>query len=462
MDLYLKVNHDTWSAKNKIEQTESNFSAADPSIDFNNEGEVLLSYCEFISPASTSQVGGIFISKSLDGGLTWQPAIKVMDIDDDPQKRALDRPWIRVDRSGGENDGNIYITSMNAKGEKIPPYNPYLHRSYDDGDTWESFKYLDTINYLVGNWIGQPMPTPDVSSDGTFHAIYPSFVYSQNHSAQYIHVSSIDGGNTLTHASAFTVEANTSGDSLSKKSYLLRVNPTNPQNLVFFHISTSYIDNDVLMRESNDGGINWAEEQRINDDPIGNNRMQDLVWAEFNQRGDLLVAWRDRRNSEDSTFTTASEIWGAVRWKDSLAFAENFKISDNLVPYDTILGASSGNDFMCVQFSNDTAYAVWGANATGALNIWFQKIILSGTEAVIEKAKNLNHSLIYPNPTSELVNILAQKNISSIELFDSNGALIETYYKNSFSVAHLSAGAYYMNIIYDDKSIEKRELIIKK
>ena len=49
-------------------------------------------------------------------------------------------------------------------------------------------------------------------------------------------------------------------------------------------------DIDVFMSESFDEGAIWTSGIRINDDPIANNRMQDLLWADFDVNGNLVVS----------------------------------------------------------------------------------------------------------------------------------------------------------------------------
>ena len=79
------------------------------------------------------------------------------------------------------------------------------------------------------------------------------------------------------------------------------------------HLDLIHGDIDVFLRESMDEGKTWSNATRINDDPISNNRMQDLIWGDFDSDGDLIVSWRDRRNGTDSTFQTDSEIWATFR-----------------------------------------------------------------------------------------------------------------------------------------------------
>jgi hypothetical protein len=210
-------------------------------------------------------------------------------------------------------------------------------------------------------------------------------------------------------------------DSLAKKGYLLLSNPSNADHLAFFWLLNNYGDADLFFWESYNSGSSWTTPVRINDDPIGNNRVQDLLWADFDHDGDLVVTWRDRRNATDTTFTTSSEIWGAFRHKDSTHFARNFLISNVQASYDTIL-ANPGNDFMCVKITNDTLNAVWGDIRNGHLNIYFQRMlpggIISSTQQLSsEKVPILN---ISPNPASNFIKV-GTKGIKQLTIFDSFG-----------------------------------------
>ncbi len=414
----------TWSHMNSISHTNAAYGSADPSIDFDNSGNVFLSYIDYSSSLGS---GAVYVVKSTDGGLNWGTSVEVINTQSDASKYPIDRPWISIDRSGGVNDGNIYITTMPPKvfGIIPPPYHPYFMFSSNGGNSFSTWQYLDSTNWLVGNTIPQPMPTNCVSSNGTFHAIYPSYLISQSFFARYIIASSSDSGNSFTYN---TVLNSTSGisDTLAKKGYLLRSNPADANHLAFFYLDITHGDIDIFMRESFDEGVNWTSPIRINDDPIANNRMQDLVWADFDHDGDLVVSWRDRRNGTDSTYTTSSEIMAAVRDKDSTSFSANFQISDNSVAYDSIL-AYAGNDFMCIKLVDDTLSAIWGDTRNEKLNIWFQRMSLTGLIYSTQQisSENTPHIRIFPNPTTTIVYV-ESINIKKVTVYDIGGNKIIT------------------------------------
>jgi hypothetical protein len=444
----------TWSSLNSIPHTNAMYGSADPSLAFDNSGNVFLSFIDF---NKNSDSGAVFVVKSSDGGLTWGNPVEVINANSDTQK-PIDRPWISIDTSGGINDGNIYINSMppNVFGYLPPPYHPYFISSTDGCNSFNQWKYLDTTNWLAGNLIRSPMATNCVSSNGTFYAIYPSYVYSQNPLAQFIVASSSDAGHSFSYHTVFSSTTNVS-DTLAKKGYLILSDPTNSDHLVFAYLDIPYGDIDVFICESFDAGVSWGNPIRVNDDSISNNRMQDLLWGDFDNDGDIVFTWRDRRNGTDSTYETAYEIWGAYKNKDSVNFSSNFRISDTLIAYDTIL-AYSGNDFMCVKLTNDTLNAVWGDTRNGKLNIWFQRMQVNNNITSIYQKHNeeINVVNIYPNPTSSMFTIEG-KDIKNILIYNALGEVVGEYGKtNLIDLSHFANGNYFIKIKTKNGIVSKK------
>jgi len=450
----------SWSETVSIPHAQAFFTSADPCLDFDDQGNVYLSYVDYNAFLDS---GAVYIAKSIDGGLSWNSPVEVIDAYADGEQYPIDRPWMSIDRSGGPQNGNIYITTMSPKafGPVFPPYHPYVTISTDGGESFEPWQYLDTAGWLSGNIISQPMPSNVVSADGTFHAVYPSFVLTQSLLPKYFIASSTDGGGSFdyheVHATSETLQ-----DSLAKTGYLLRANPADDNHLAFFYLGVTHGDADIFMKESADAGVTWSDELRLNDDPIANNRMQDLVWADFDIDGGLVVSWRDRRNASDSTYTVATEIWATYRDSDSLDFSPNFRIADQSVPHDSIL-TGSGNDFMCIKLANDTLNAVWGDTRDGRLNIWFQRMSADG---VITSIQELSSEVrptfsIYPNPVAELLTIESE-GLSRVRVIDTLGreVLNQADFKNArrvqLDVSSLPQGEFYIEVSNEQgRSTEK-------
>ena len=415
----------TWSAAVELPHTASNYSSADPSIDFNQNGDVYACYIDFTG-TDPPVTGGVYLCRSTDGGLTWNPPTEVIDTNYDGTKWPIDRPWLVIDRSIGATQGTIYVTTMNLN-RTNPSFNPYLSVSSDNGTSFTT-TYMDAAGWLAGNINPIPMCSPTVTSSGMLYGAYPSYVLTQNLYPQYFMASSNNGGSTFSHTNVLTLTdpIPLSNYPAAKKGYVLINNPANSNHLAFIYLRTINGDLDVYLIETVDAGTNWSIPLRINDDPLGNNRMQDLVWADFDTDGDLVISWRDRRNGTDGSYQTPSEIWASYRHKDSLQFAPNFQITSQTVDYDSVL-ENAGNDFMCIKLQDDALNAVWGDTRNGKLNIWFQSMDVDGTVLYVQQisSEEIPEIFIYPNPAISIVHVESE-DIREVTVYDVNG-------KNLFS-----------------------------
>ena len=431
----------TW--ENPVDLPVVNTNTADPTMAFDNAGKLHLCFIDHLGTSTGTNVGGVYSYISSDGGLSWSNQVKVIDINADGAYQPIDRPWLVYDKSNGPNAGNLYLTTKTVSGGPTPDH-PYFMKSSDGGLSWSPWRYVDTTGWLSG--VPSIMAAPTVSANGTFTSIYPSYVPAQNPFPQYIMAYSEDGGNSFQYKSGISYIPTVSNDS-AKRGYQFISNPINSDHLALLYLAGDSGDFDIFMAETFDFGDNWSNGIRINDDSIGNGALQDLVWASFDADGDVVVCWRDRRNGAGVGYATSSQIFGAVRWKDSLNFSANFLVSDTLTPYNNIL-AEAGNDFLCQQMLDDTLYITWGDTRTGFLNIWFDKIALSS--GVSTGLTSVNHSAfpileVFPNPSDKLVFIdVDDKDLVSIQLYDLNGKLLKTVDQNSFSIEELSNGEYFI------------------
>ena len=402
------------------------YGSADVSMAFKNDGKVYLSYIDYRkSPDS----GGIYVTHSADGGITWSGPVQAYDgLNDDPGKLPIDRPWIAIDNSGTANDGMLYLTSKPAYW--IPPPNrPYLKTSSDSGQTWSTYRYIDTINYLVGNTIIQPMPSPTVSADGALCIAYPSYDPSQSVFGKFFFAKSYSRGATFTYHDLL-VNPPTTTDTNLKLGYKLVANPANANQLCLAGIGNyTTNDPDVLISTTNDGGTTWSNLIRVNDDALGNGKYQDMVWASYGNNGVLCLTWRDRRNGSGTDYMQPSDTYCAVSFDNGATFKPNFRLSNTTVPFDTVL-YKKGNDFMSCQLVNDSINACWGDVRTGKLNIFFAKTSDStGMNAGIVQiaSEDLPTLDVYPNPVSNsviLTNYLFNDAGTKLQITDAAGKIV--------------------------------------
>jgi hypothetical protein len=289
-------------------------------------------------------------------------------------------------------------------------------------------------------------------------AIYPSYEpVIQGPFAHLYIAKSTSAGENINQLDAYSGGGTTISNSYLKKGSLLKSDPSDPNHITYFFLKETSGDADIYFMESFDAGNSWMSQERINQDPLGNGKLQDLVWADFDIDGDLAVCWRDRRNGIGNTYQETTEIYCAIRWKDSINFSPDFAISDTQVAHDVIL-EGKGNDFMNVNFLNDTIYAVWGDVRTGVLSIYMNKIgVNNGSNSIhLISEEALPYFTIYPNPTTDIIYINENQTNDSYKITNENGQQIicgEQFPEAGISVSKFKNGVYYI-YIYCGKQIK--------
>ncbi len=443
----------TWSSPNYLAHDSVGNASADPSLAYDNNGNLYVVYVDYDNTNFTA--GGVYIRKSTDGGITWGASTEAINITDCPNQVCIDRPWIAVDQNG-----TVFITTMNADQPTLvtAPYHPYVVVSNDQGSTFTNPIIMDAPNYLAGSLIKQPMPSPAIGNDGTFYAAYPSYVFTQSVTAQIILAKSTDNATTFSHSIVYNGGGGPQ-DNFAKVGTLLITNPTNANHLVLLSPMDFNGDIDIYMTETTDG-TNWSAPIRINQDGISNGKMQDLVWADFNENGDLAVCWRDRRNGSANGYQTETEIYGTVRFAGNTNFEPDFAVSSQQANHDAVL-ENAGNDFMNVQFRGDTLYALWGDVRTGTLNIFLNKTnIINGNSSTTEVYNEQNILSVYPNPAQNEITITSFEQATNVELYSIDGVFIQKIEQKKLDIQQLKSGKYlikftYKNQQYSTKFVKK-------
>jgi hypothetical protein len=413
----------TWSTTYALPHMGSQYGSADPSLVFDKNG---LLYACYIDYKKSPDSGGIYIARSVDGGLNWDTPSKAYDMYDDGSKKPIDRPWLVIDNSTTANFGTLYITSKPPQWV-APPNRNYFKASSDSGHTWTAIKNIDGGTHLIGNAIAQPMATPAVTTGGKFCAAYPSYVASQNLLPAIYLAQSRDKGQTFDYSTILTTPP-AANDSNYKNGYLLIANPADSNQLVFVSPAATNGDADIMALHSNDGGQTWSSTVRVNDDAIANGKGQDMVWAAYNEQGTLVVTWRDRRDASPNGFWNAGyDFYYATSTDNGQTFSANQKLSSQFIAFDSLL-TSDGNDFMSCVYLADTLYSVWGDTRTGKLNVYFTKtVVSSNTNVGISILEGPDNTLaVFPNPTQSDVTVLVTDEMKGkeIQLLDGSGKIL--------------------------------------
>ncbi|NDC42165.1 MAG: T9SS C-terminal target domain-containing protein [Chitinophagia bacterium] len=409
----------SWSSAAVIPHFSTGYTSADVSLDADHNGNIYLCY---IDHRESPDSGGVFIRRSTDGGLTWGSASRVIDAWADGSKLPLDRPWLAIARKSGATPDTLYVTTKPAPW--VPaPNRPYFMRSWNSGATWTSWQYIDSTGYRVGNFIQAPMASPAIDSAGRFHCAYPTYNPSEATYPRFIMATSGNSTSTFRYDTIMNIRGWGTNDTLAKTGLHLACDPAHNSRMAFTTIGTASSDIDIYCLQSANGGSSWTAPVRVNDDSVGNGKMQDMAWCNYDQQGNLVVAWRDRRRAPGTGYAQAAEVWAAIKWRDSASFSRNFVVSDTLAQYDSIYLYGSGNDFLNVALAQDTLCAVWGDVRTGVLNIWFSRVnARTGSTLTVQQlvSEPLPQAKLYPNPASRLLTVEGD-GLQQLFLFDMAG-----------------------------------------
>ncbi|MBI4946690.1 MAG: T9SS type A sorting domain-containing protein [Bacteroidetes bacterium] len=454
----------TWSTVNPLPHVVTAYTSADVSMAFDKTGLLYLSY---IDSRQAPDSGGVYVVRSSDGGSNWDAPSKAFDAYDVTAKLPIDSPWLVVDNSNTANSGTLYITTKPAPWI-APPNRNYYKVSSDSGHSWSAIANVDGGTHLVGNAIAAPMAAPATTMNGKFCAVYPSYVVSQNILPAYYLAASSDKGQTFSYTTVYAASP-AALDTNCKNGYRLVANPNDSNQMIFLSPTGANGDADIMAFHSNNGGQTWSSPVRVNDDAVGNGKIQDMVWATYNEQGNAAVTWRDRRNSAVNGFWNSDyDFYYAISIDNGQTFSANQKLSSQLVAFDSIL-TQNGNDFMSCVYLSDTLYTVWGDTRNGKMNIYFSKSIASSnTNIGITLLDGEEPSfMIFPNPGNEQMNVVVSDKFigKQITISDESGKEVLTFSaikQNEINISQLKSGIYFLkeksnNNTYTQKFVKQQQ-----
>lgn len=470
MTIKSKVSFDggqTWGNTYNHPHMSPTWGSADVSMGFRKNGTVYLCYIDY---RQTPDSGGVYITHSSNGGISWSAPTRAWNVNtEDPSKLPLDRPWLAVDNSTTTTQGSFYMTTKPAPW--IPaPNRAYLKTSADSGATWNTYRYIDTVNHLIGPSIQAPMAAVCVAADGALCLAYPSYLISQSVFPKIYFAKSYNKGASFQYYDLLVNPIGVPSPNNYKLGYNLVANPNNANQLAACFISNQNGDPDVYITTTNNGGLNWSTPVRVNDDALSNGKAQDLAWVSYSNNNKIVAVWRDKRNGAGTGFYQPSDMYCSVSTNNGTSFLPNIRLSNVSAAHDTIL-TQNGNDFSSCAINNDTVYSAWGDVRTGKLNIYFAKTSVSSGVGIAPILVNKENSSIqfFPNPSDGNVNFkLYDEKIKHVNLTVYNAEGKEVYKtqlehnQNHIQLSSLKNGIYILKCEDSGKIIQQEKIIINK
>ncbi len=367
---------------------------------------------------------GIAVSRSTDGGRTFQPPVLVHA---DPTGATFsDKPWIGVDNTSGPHAGSVYVVwNLDSNTTGSAPI--YFSRSTDGGRSFSKAVEIDGVSprcqfgESVGNDGSRTCDsalgaTPVIGPDGTISVVYayldprlaehdndngqdqgdiqqpgPTVQSSQplltqcralppSHAAHthMLVVRSSDGGQTWSNpavaAEVFDLPFHFSNSCFRNFSLpAFAVDPTHGTLYIAWSDERNG-DADIVLVRSTDNGHHWGAPLRVNDDPVGDGKDQFQPQLAVAPNGVVSVMFFDRRRDPNNLLV---DVYLAQSTDGGLTFHPNVRVTsaasdpsvDAPIPDDgsdvTFFG-----DYQGLAVDNHFAHVFWNDTRTGSQEIF--------------------------------------------------------------------------------------------
>lgn len=307
----------------------------DPSATADANGDLYVAHISSDYNWSTGPASGLFVHKSIDGGMTWNPPVSVsLDApavaSPDPNYRFNDRCQIIADMNPASPHFNfLYVVWIKDRGWNMPsPLSDiYTSTSMDGGLTWTPPVTVNQVSNNMGN-----MPNPTIATDGTFYICWMDYNVQTGGTGTIFINSSPDGGISwlgadilVTTVNLPPLNLNSGTDVLVKGAAIIENSPFNPLELYIVYaeqIPVASDDGEILFIKSIDGGLTWSLPMIVNDDLTSNDQV--LPWMDIKPNGTIDIVWYDRRNDPSNLNW---DVYMATSADAGLSFTPNQQIN---------------------------------------------------------------------------------------------------------------------------------------
>jgi len=232
-------------------------------------------------------------------------------------------------------------------------------------------------------------------------------------------------------------------------------------------------DCDIFLTKSANNGVNWSAPVRVNNDPIGNGKLQYWPTIAVNEAGNLAILFMDTRNT---TSNTMIEAYIARSYDGGTSFTSEVISTE---PSPTAIPGSNVRfgDYIDLDYKGVRLVPVWTDERAGGFNMdiftsEIDELLASGeVTGNLPTAYSLGQN--YPNPFNPSTKIsfsLPTASEIQLEVYNSLGTLLKTIasgsfpagnHSLSFNAGSLPSGVYFYRLNTATFTETKKMILIK-
>jgi hypothetical protein len=313
--------------------------SSDPVVAVDTSGNF---YIITVSLNESSGNGELWAFKSTDQGVTFNQVYEMAS-----GSWFEDKEWAATDLNPSSPFANTIYCSWTrfSFGTDI-----LLIRSTDEGITWNMPVQVSDQGGVQGSF-------PAVGPNGELYVVWLGY----NGSGQILFDKSTDGGTTFGTDKVISNSPNAWFPHLAVD---LSGGPSNGYIYAAWDDERNG-DADVFMSYSSNGGDTWSSEIRINNDPIGNGKLQFWPSIAISELGEIAILYYDTRNTPNNNII---EAYIARSTDGGLNFT-NELLSSAPSPTNIPNGDVRFGDYINIDFYGGKAVPVWTDERAGGVDM---------------------------------------------------------------------------------------------